>query len=118
MSIRLATKKDAQTIHDLHTESVTGLCNLYSNEIIEGWLKGRTPDGYKGIDKNEMYVYEIAGRIVGFSHVVPGEIIAIFVSPDHAREGVGTKLLKHAIPLAKRGWDGPVKIKATLNAVP
>ena len=52
MSIRLATKNDAERIHNLHTESVTKLCNQYSNEIISGWLSNRRPEGYlKGINK-------------------------------------------------------------------
>ena len=75
--IRLATAEDALAIHELHTASVKGLCKgAYSLEIIDGWLKGRSPDGYKGIAKAEMYVIESDGRIMGFSHVVPGEIVA------------------------------------------
>ena len=117
--IRLATAEDALAIHELHTASVKALCKgAYSLEIIDGWLKGRSPDGYKGIAKGEMYVIESDGRIMGFSHVVPGEIIAIFIHPDVARHGVGSTLVQHGISKAKINWDGPVKVVATLNAQP
>jgi len=49
VSIRSATTDDAQAIHDLHTASVTELCTLYSEQIIAGLLRGRTPQGYVGM---------------------------------------------------------------------
>lgn len=117
MPIRLATTDDAQAIHALHTASVTELCTLYSTQIITGWLEGRSPQGYEGIPKKEMYVYEDLGEILGFSHVVPGEIVALFISPQCARNGIGTSLMKHAMPIARQGWEGPIRLEATLNAV-
>jgi GNAT superfamily N-acetyltransferase len=117
MTVRLATKDDAQAIHDLHTASVTQLCTLYDRDTIDGWLHGRTPEGYKGIARQEMYVYEDSGRIIAFSHVVPGEIVALFVSPDSARMGIGTAMMAHAMPVAWRNWQGPLKLESTLNAV-
>jgi GNAT superfamily N-acetyltransferase len=90
---------------------------MYSQETITGWLKGRSPEGYRGIAKKEMYVFEDQAEILGFSHVVPGEVVAIFVSPKSARKGIGTVLLNHAIPYAEGNWDGPIRIEATLNAV-
>ena len=119
MRIRIATSEDAKAIHELHTISVTKLCSKsYEPEIIHGWLEGRTPQGYKGILKNEMYVLEEKGQIAGFSHVVPGEIVAIFVHPEFIRKGIGSALVKHAAKIAKTNWNGPVKIDSTLNAEP
>ncbi len=118
MPIRLAVPDDARTIHELHKASVTELCTLYSREMIEGWLKGRSPEGYTGIAKKEMYVFEDQGEIFGFSHVVPGEIVALFVAPGSAGKGIGTRLMMHALPIARKDWGGPVQLEATLNAVP
>ena len=68
--IRLAIADDALAIHNLHTRSVRGLCGGdYQQEIIDGWLEGRRPEGYKGIKKKEMYVYEEDGKISGWIHV-------------------------------------------------
>ena len=117
--IRMATSQDAESIHALHLASVRALCkDAYSSEIIEGWLANRSPSGYKGIQKNEMYVVVQNGIIVGFSHVIPGEIVAVFVHPDHVRQGIGSMLMRHGITKAKIDHVGPIKIEATLNAQP
>jgi len=115
--IRLATLEDADAIHALHTASVRTLCrNVYSPEVITGWLRNRTPSGYKGIEKDEMYVAERNGSVVGFSHVVPGEIVAIFVHPDHVRQGIGSALMSHAMTRARATPNASVRVDSTLNA--
>ena len=117
--IRIALPDDAVAIHNLHTRSVRGLCTRdYPKEVIEGWLLGRSPDGYKGIAKKEMYVFEEGGAIRGFSHVVPICIVALFVDPDHARKGVGRALFEHALALIRAGGAVPMPFEATLTALP
>jgi ribosomal protein S18 acetylase RimI-like enzyme len=116
-NIRLATLEDADTIHALHTASVRALCrNAYSSQVVDGWLLNRTPSGYKGIEKGEMYVAELKGSVAGFSHVVPGEIVAIFVHPDHVRQGIGSVLVRHAMTKAQVDANGSVRVDSTLNA--
>jgi len=115
--IREAIPNDALSIHQLHTASVRELCSShYSAEAIDGWLKGRTPEGYRGIAKKEMFVIEKNKEIVGFSHVIPGVIVALFVHPKFSKEGIGTKLMNHAIMKARENWQDPIKLEATLNA--
>ena len=114
--IRLAMPEDAEAIHALHTMSVRALCkDVYSSEVIDGWLSNRSPSGYRGIEKREMYVAERKGTIVGFSHVVPGEIVAIFVHPDYSQQGIGSSLVRHGIATAKAN-NNSIRIDATLNA--
>ena len=115
--MRLATILDAEAIHQLHSLSVRTLCACaYESEVIEVWLNGRSPDGYKGIETGEMNVLECDGVIAGFSHVVPGQIVAIFVHPNFARRGIGSKLLQHGIGIAQLKENAPIKVEATLNA--
>ena len=115
--IRLAKREDAEAIHELHTVSVRALCkDTYSPDVIDGWLRNRTPEGYKGIEKKEMYVAEGDGSVVGFSHVVPGEIAAVFVHPHHARQGIGSALVRHAITKARPANGGSIRVDSTLNA--
>ncbi len=117
--IRIALPDDALAIHDLHTRSVRGLCTRdYPKEVIEGWLLGRSPDGYKGIAKQEMYVFEESSAIRGFSHVAPNCIVALFVDPDHARRGVGRALFEHALALIRASGTIPVPFEATITALP
>jgi putative acetyltransferase len=120
ITIRKAVAADAEPIHELHLRSVRQLCReVYSPEIIEGWLQNRAPRGYlPGIRRGEMYVAEIGGRIIGFGHAVPGQIEAIFVDPAFIRRGIGSKLTEHGIKMAAAGTSGRIKIESTLNARP
>lgn len=118
VKIRKATEADAVRIHELHIESVRKLCNaVYSPEIIDGWLKNRRPEGYiPGIWRGEMYVAELDGKIIGFGHAVPGEIVATFVDPAYVRQGVGTVLMKYGLKKANVKAPGTIRIESTLNA--
>lgn len=117
--IRIALPDDAPAIHELHTRSVRGLCACdYPEEVVEGWLLGRSPEGYKGIAKKEMYVFEESGAICGFSHVVPRAIVALFVDPEHARRGVGRALFEHALGFIRGSGAVPIPFEATITALP
>ena len=117
--IRLATNEDAQDIHNLHTRSVRGLCSTdYPTEVIESWLEGRTPEGYKGIPKNEMYVFEVEGEIVGWSHVRPKAVVGLFVDPEHAGKGVGRALFEHGLRIIRQNTSEHLEFESTVTAVP
>jgi GNAT superfamily N-acetyltransferase len=117
--IRIALPDDALAIHNLHTRSVRGLCARdYPKEVIGRWLWGRSPAGYKGIAKKEMYVFEESDVICGFSHVVPISGVALFVDPDHTRRGVGRALFEHALALIRASGAIPAPFDATLTALP
>jgi predicted N-acetyltransferase YhbS len=118
VKIRKATEADAERIHELNTDSVRKICSsVYSPEIIDGWLKNRTPRGYlAGIRAGEMYVAEKEGKIIGFGHAVPGEILATFVDPAYVRRGVGSLLMKHGIGMANVKAPETIRIESTLNA--
>jgi putative acetyltransferase len=117
--IRLAQSEDALAIHNLHTRSVRQLCSAdYPKDVIDGWLEGRSPEGYRGIAKGEMYVFEVNGVVIGFSHVRAGAIVALFVDPAHVRKGVGRALFEHALPIARGTNRGPLPFEVTLTALP
>jgi putative acetyltransferase len=117
--IRQATSADAVAIHNLHTRSVRGLCAAdYPDEVIEGWLKGRSPEGYKGIAKNEMYVYEKNGEIVGWSHVRPKAIVGLFVDAEHAGKGIGRALFEHGLHIIRQNTREHLEFEATVTAAP
>lgn len=120
ITIRKAEEADAERIHELHDDSVRKICHaVYSPEIIEGWLKNRTPERYLArMQASEMYVAEMEGKIIGFGRAVPGEIVAIYVDPAYVRRGVGTMLMKHGMKMANVKVPGVIKIDSTLNARP
>jgi GNAT superfamily N-acetyltransferase len=116
--IRSARSEDAVRLHELHAASVRTLCTRhYSAEVIEAWLGNRTPSGYlRPIERGALFVAERAGRVVGFGEAAPGTVIAVYVDPAEVLQGIGTVILRHAIVLACKGHDGPVRLEATLNA--
>jgi putative acetyltransferase len=117
-AIRPATSHDALAIHQLHTRSVRGLCSAdYPEEVIEGWLEGRSPEGYHGIAKQEMFVYEKGGEILGWSHVRPEMLVALFVDPKHTRQGIGRALFQHALQMIRSHTKKSIEFEATLTAV-
>ena len=116
--IRPARPEDAHRLHELHTESVRALCSShYGADVIEAWLWNRTPIGYLDpIERGALFVAERGGRVVGFGEVGPGTVIAVYVDPADVLQGVGTTILRHAVALARREQEGPVRLGATLNA--
>ncbi len=118
MEIRQATAEDAQAIHDLHTRSVRTICSgVYPSEIIDGWLEGRSPDGYTGIARGEMYLIEMDDQIAAWSHVRATGLVALFVDPDYTGQGLGRRLMEHADRLVQSFGNQITTIGATFNAV-
>ena len=118
LGTRQATVEDAGRIHEIHTQSVKTLCKgHYSSEQIAGWLKNRSPQGYlPGIGRGEMFVATEGVSILGFGQAVPGEIHAIYVAPEYAKQGVGILLLEQALTAARAGSQRDVYLESTLNA--
>ena len=119
MKIRVATGGDASRIHDLHSRSVRELWPThYSAAQIEGWIAGRTPEGYlAAISRGEMFVAEGDSMLLGFGHAKAGSIEAIYVEPEVRGTGVGSALLRRALIHARAGNPDTIRLTATLNAV-
>ncbi len=42
--------------------------------------------------------------------------MAVYVDPSAIEQGVGSTILHHAISIARRDHEGPVRVESTLNA--
>jgi GNAT superfamily N-acetyltransferase len=117
-AIRTATPADAARLHEVHTAAVRELCGPhYASDVIDGWLANRTPGGYlPEIERAAIFVIEHERRIVGFGVADPGIVVACYVDPARARRGVGSAIMAHALTIARRGHDGPIRLESTLNA--
>jgi len=117
MRIRPATINDAKEMQRIHTSAVTTTCNnFYTEKQINSWLEGRSPEGYhEGINKGEMYVVEDEGKIVGFGHAIPGEVVAVFVDPAFHEKGIGKLILDYGLKIATKDHR-KIKVESTLNA--
>src|SRR5262245_35504900 len=117
--LRPAQRGDGQSVFDVTWLSVNALAKThYSAEQIAGWMGERTPAFYEDlIDKGRMVVAERSGSIVGFVDAEPGKLTRLFIVPSATGSGLGRRLLHIGIEHARRGYDGLIKIEATLNAV-
>jgi len=119
IQIRRATFEDTGSLYDIHVDAVTQLCaTSYSEAQIKGWFVGRTQDIYIGaIESNMIWIALTAGRPVGFTEFLPGEVSSLFVASDAAGQGVGSRLFQFALQRAQIGSRGVIKVEATKNAV-
>jgi GNAT superfamily N-acetyltransferase len=120
LRLRVATRADAPRLHELHTASVRAICAPhYAAEVIDGWLANRRPEGYLApIERGDLFVAVHEASVVGFGEATPGIIVACYVDPAWVRRGVGAAIMTHALDIARRGHDGPIRVEATLNAAP
>jgi N-acetylglutamate synthase-like GNAT family acetyltransferase len=103
-------------MHRIHTSAVKTVCkDFYTKKQIEAWLEGRSPEGYEGIKKGEMYVAEDDNKIVGFGHAIPGEVVAVFVDPTFHKKGIGKQLLDYGVKIASK-VKKKVNVESTINA--
>jgi len=123
VTVRRAVPKDCDGILAAHIEAIRELCKgEYSKSQLAAWADRLTPSGYlPAMEKNVLLVAEVEGRVAGFAELAPssGEIVAIYVHPRHARQGVGRQLF-HALEQLANGSGGvaALHLNSSLTAVP
>ncbi len=116
--IRTATLADAAPLFELHQQSVRAFCaGAYSPANLGAWFHDRTPDIYRPwLEEGRVWLAESGGGLVGFCGAVPGEVTLLYIRPDQAGRGLGTRLFHHACAQAAVGYEGPLAVTALLNA--
>jgi GNAT superfamily N-acetyltransferase len=128
IGIRKAQAEDVQAIEALHRASVRELAvGYYAPTALERFLASGTLDR-RLIEAGTYYLAEICDSLVGSGGWMPAEdcpgdtgrarIRSIFVHPDHARQGIGRRLVLHAEAEAARAGFGQLELDATLGGVP
>jgi GNAT superfamily N-acetyltransferase len=140
--LRKATLEDKPVLEMLIARSARQLSAAdYRPEQVEGALRGAFGVDTQLIQDGTYFVVEAGGRIVGCGgwsyrrtlfgsdsraerdagqldpRVDPARIRAFFVDPDHARQGVGTKLLDHCESEARARGFARVELMGTLPGV-
>jgi ribosomal protein S18 acetylase RimI-like enzyme len=118
MNIRPAIRADLKAILEINLRAIFETCvSQYALSDLKQWVGDRSENNFEKIlESTRLYVAEQNGRSVGFLNVIPGEILAVYVHPDHQGRGYGKKLLLKGIQEAKQD-SHEVVVFASLNAV-
>jgi GNAT superfamily N-acetyltransferase len=118
VTFRKARSEDAGAAFDLTRQSIAALATEhYTADQIAGWMGERTPSFYAAmIARGRMTVAERDGVVIGFVDAEPGEITRLFVAPEAAGGGLGSRLLALGVEAARIGHGGAITVEATLNA--
>jgi N-acetylglutamate synthase-like GNAT family acetyltransferase len=118
--IRLVRPEDAAAVCQIHIDAVRQLCTpAYLPEHIEAWVGKLTPAIYEQVIAEwgeMMFVAEKAGVIVGCSALSGNEVRAVYVSPLHTRQGIGTLLMHVLEKEALAQHISKLRLTASLNA--
>jgi len=119
--VRPATASDAEGMFDLHVASIRAFGpEAYDDREVEAWAHTEDGPTYPiGDPEHEVFVAEADDGLAGFGDVAPPEeeLYAVYVHPDHAREGVGTVLLERLESVARERDCARLALSASLNAV-
>ena len=102
LQIRAASLDDADTIFQVHKDSVERLCTgHYSPEQIAMWLDGRSPQTYtQAILGGNLWLAQ-NDEVQGFVEVEGHEVSKLFIRGSGARQGIGKLLLLTAPKLMR-----------------
>ncbi|GAA0657646.1 GNAT family N-acetyltransferase [Salarchaeum japonicum] len=95
-TLRYATSADASAVAALRTAAARAFGPAhYTGDELDHWTRERDPDA-QSFDDGVHVVAERDGAVVGWGWVRPErcELSGVAVHPEHAREGVGTRLLE------------------------
>ncbi|MBJ6721823.1 GNAT family N-acetyltransferase [Bacillus sp. PR5] len=112
--IRPMAEADVSDIHNIHTDCLQiSLAHHYTQQQLEAWLAGRTPQGYwRSQQAGSPYlVATVNGIIIGYANWMGDELMSLFVRPGFQKSGIGTKLFE-----ACDEQNRLACVKATLSA--
>ena len=123
-TIRPLAPADLETVLRVHVESILAFgSSAYDRREVAAWAA--KPEGTRPYERalEDAHTYFVVaernGDVAGFGgvDVDSGEIVALYVDPDHARSGVGSALLSHLETYAlDRGYT-ELSLWSSLNAV-
>ncbi|WP_440771053.1 GNAT family N-acetyltransferase [Natronorubrum sp. DTA28] len=132
VTLREATSADAESIADTHAASIRELGPAaYDDRQVRAWLSNVPPERYPLEDPDHHVVVaeledEDGDEIAGFGVLdcdpdgrddSTGEVGAVYVHPDHAREGVGCEILEDLESAARDAGLEALVLTASRNAI-
>lgn len=120
LKIRRATREDAPATLEIRRLAIQQHCiGAYSAEQIQRWSEASLSDAYQDWVARDYHLACLAEQLIASGALNPstGEIDAVFVRPEYARQGIGQYMLEHLEVLARQAGLSRLHLDATLNAV-
>ena len=123
VSVRPLRDGEIRLYLEIHERAVRGLAGShYSRDDIEGWVVPATDDNLRRLalnpDREIRLIAELDGEPVGMGALVlqQSELRAVYVSPEGARRGCGTALVREIERIAGDNGVARLTLHASLNA--
>lgn len=121
MQVRPGARSDREAVLELHRAAVlAGGPAAYDDEQVAAWAtRGDPSDSPVDDPAHEFVVCERDGDVVAFGDLDRefGEIVGVYVHPDHARAGVGSAVLDRLETVAREAGHDEGHLLASRNAV-
>ncbi|MDK3158359.1 GNAT family N-acetyltransferase [Kamptonema cortianum] len=120
---RRASSEDAPVLTELMHSAIRGDASAeYSEAELQDWLTRLSEEGVRvKIETSALFeVGELDGEVValGALGVTPDEIDLVYVSPNHARKGIGSIILRRLEAVSRQKGVSLLWLDASRNAVP
>ena len=120
ITFKTATIDDCEALCNIHVSSIRELCKEHHPDgEIEVWSTGRTPERYKNHIHNQyVLIAQHKNTAVGFGtfNKKTGEIIQLYVHPEYAGKGVGSRILENILNIAGKADLNEIHCSSSLNA--
>jgi len=120
-AVRTACERDLPAVADLHVAAIEAFGpEAYDDEAVEAWAAtDDQPAERYDLSAGHWVVAERGGDVAAFGHLDPdgGEVVAVYVHPDHARAGIGTAVLAALEGYARGVGVDELTLTASRNAV-
>ena len=123
VTVRPLRDDEIRLYRDIHERAVRGLAGShYSQDDIEGWVVPPTDENLRRLtldaDREIRLVAELNGRPAGIGSLAleESELLAVYVSPESARQGCGSALVHEIERVAGDSGVTRLTLHASLNA--
>ena len=119
LHFRPANRSDVTILHDIRVAAIRQLSVTHLSPCdAEDWAgRGGVPRVEGAIAKDEVWVALLDSAVVGWIHRSDNSIEGLYVSPQAARQGVGTALVRLAEGHVAHAGEQFVVLESSLNAV-
>jgi putative acetyltransferase len=120
--LRPATANDGPAVVEMQKAAIRELCaGDYSAAQLASWASSVASDPIQPSNTSHLFIVaEGANGIVGFADFADsgGELLSIYVHPEHARLGLGSMLLQAIETRARAAGARQMVLNSSLTAVP